>query len=227
LQPGSDNAIVKNSADVLAQFANSIDLVEAEGITKTVLLSSSANAYTLPTPARIQLNSLQTEESINRYNKKNIPVAVLLEGTFTSMYANRATQAQLDTLKSFDQKFLKESIGPGKVIVVSDADIVVNQVSETIGPLSMGVNKYTRIQYANKDFFLNCTEYLANKKNILDAKAKDYTLRLLDVKKVADQKIVWQVVNIVAPILLVCIFAALYQWVRKRKYTNTVLYKNG
>jgi ABC-2 type transport system permease protein len=220
LQPGSDNAIVKNGADVLAQFANSIDIVDAEGITKTVLLSSSDNAYTLATPARIQLNSLQTEENLNRYNKKNIPVAVLLEGKFTSMFANRVSQAQLDSLKMYDQKFVKESTDPGKVIVVSDADIVVNQVSESIGPLPMGVNKYTKIQYANKDFFLNCTEYLANKKNILDAKAKDYTLRLLDVKKVAEEKIMWQVINIVAPILLVCLFAILYQWRRKRKYTN-------
>jgi ABC-2 type transport system permease protein len=219
LQPGSGHPIVKNGADVLAQFANSIDMVEAEGINKTILLSSSANANTLPTPARIQLNSLQTEESINKFSKKNIPVAVLLEGKFASMFANRASQAQLDTLKAYDLPFLKESITPGKVIVVSDADIVLNQVSETIGPLPMGVNKYSKIQYANKDFFLNCTEYLANKKNILDAKAKDYTLRLLDVKKVAEQKFLWQIVNIAAPMLLVCLFAFFYQWWRKKKYT--------
>lgn len=219
LQPGSDHPIVKNGADVLAQFANSIDLVEAAGVTKTVLLSSSANSNTLPTPAHIQLNSLQTEENINKFNKKNIPVAVLLEGKFTSMFANRVSQAQLDTLKAYDIPFVKESPVPGKIIVVSDADIVLNQVSETIGPLPMGVNKYTKIQYANKDFFLNCTEYLANKKNILDAKAKDYTLRLLDVKKVADQKSMWQVINIALPVMLVCLFAFIYQWWRKRKYT--------
>ena len=218
LQPGSDNAIVKNGADVLAQFANSIDTVEAAGITKTILLSSSDNAYTLPTPARIQLNSLQTEEDVNKFTKKNIPVAVLLEGKFSSLYANRASQAQLDTLKSYDINFLRESPSPGKVIVVGDADIVLNQISETVGPLPMGMNKYTKIQYANKDFFLNCTEYLANKNNILDARAKDYTLRLLDVKKVTEQKALWQVINIIVPILLVCLFGFVYQWWRKRKY---------
>ncbi len=220
LQPGSDNAIVKNQADVLGQFANSIDTVEAAGITKTILLSSSANAYTMVTPARIQLNSLQTEESADKFNKKNIPVAVLLEGKFSSLFANRVSQAQLDTLKSFDLPFLKESKEPGKIIVVADADIVLNQVSESIGPLSMGVNKYTKIQYANEDFFLNCTEYLANKKNILDARAKDYSLRLLDVKKVNDQRSVWQMINIVLPVLFVCLFGFVYQWWRKRKYTN-------
>jgi gliding-associated putative ABC transporter substrate-binding component GldG len=219
LQPGSENAIVKNQADVMGQFVNSIDTVEAEGINKTILLTSSDHAYTLTTPARVQLNSLQTEESIDKFTQKNIPVAVLLEGKFSSLFANRVSQAQLDTLKNYDQQFLKASNAPGKIIVVSDADIVLNQVSEIIGPLSMGVNKYTKIQYANKDFFLNCTEYLANKKNILDARAKDYTLRLFDVKKVTDQRLLWQLANIILPVLLVVVFGFIFQWWRKRQYT--------
>ena len=220
LQPGSENSIVKNEADVLGQFVNSVDTVEASGITKTILLTSSANAYTLPTPARIQLNSLQTIEDVSRFNRKNIPVAVLLEGKFKSMFANRISQAQLDTLKNYNQTFLKESNIPGKIIVVADADIVLNQVSESVGPLPMGMNKYTKIQYANKDFFLNCTEYLANKNNILDARGKDYTLRLLDVQKTEAQRSLWQIIDIAAPILMVCLFGIFYQFWRKRKYTK-------
>ncbi|MEJ7587205.1 MAG: gliding motility-associated ABC transporter substrate-binding protein GldG [Ferruginibacter sp.] len=219
LQPGSDNAIVRNQADVLAQFANSIDTVEAAGITKTILLATSGNSYTLATPARVELNSLQTQDDISRYDRKNIPVAVLLEGKFSSLYGNRPSQAQLDTLQRYDIDFLRESAVPGKVIVVSDADIVLNQVSEAIGPLPMGTNRYTKVGYANKDFFLTCTEYLANKNNILDAKAKDYTLRLLDVRKIEEERESWQLINILAPIMLVCIFAMIYQWWRKRRYT--------
>ena len=219
LQPGSQHAIVKNQADVLAQFANSIDTVEANGITKTILLATSVNSYTMATPAIIKLNSLQTEEDVNKFNRKNIPVAVLLEGKFSSLYANRASQAQLDTLKTYQQPFLRESVNPGKVIVVGDADIVMNQVSEIVGPLPMGTNKYTKNGYANKDFFLSCTEYLANKNNVLEAKAKDYTLRLLDVQKVSEERSFWQVINIVVPILLVCLFAFIFQWWRKTKYT--------
>ena len=220
LQPGSDNPIVKNQADVVAHFANSIDTVEAENVTKSILLKSSVNAYTFPTPAKISLNSLQTIENINKFNTPNIPVAVLLEGNFTSMFANRLGQAQIDTLKSNGHEFLRQSALPGKIIVVGSADIAMNQISEIIGPLSMGVNKDTKIQYANKDFFLNCTEYLANKSNILDARAKDYSLRLLDVKKVNDERTVWQIVNIVLPILLVCLFGFIYQWWRRKRYTS-------
>jgi ABC-2 type transport system permease protein len=219
LQPGSSHPIVKNQADVLAQFTNSIDTVEAPGISKTILLSTSENSYAMSTPARVELNSLQTEEDISKYNRKHIPTAVLLEGRFNSLFANRVTQAQLDTLKTYGMGFLRQAAEPGKLIVVSDADIVLNQVSEAIGPLPMGTNKYTRVGYANKDLFLTCTEYLANRHNILDAKGKDYTLRLLDPALVQEERLQWQVVNIVVPVALVGLFALFYQWHRKRKYT--------
>lgn len=220
LQPGSEHPIVRNQADVLGQFANSIDTVEANNVKKTILLSTSVNSYTMQTPAKVALNSLQTEDDISKYSRKNIPVGVLLEGKFTSLFANRASQAQLDTLAAYNIPFLREGKDNGKIIVISDADIVVNQVSEVVGPLPMGMNKESRIQYANKDFFLTCTEYLANNNNILAAKGKDYTLRLLDMQKVSSERTLWQVINIALPVLLVCIFAAVFQWRRKRKYTK-------
>lgn len=220
LQPGSDHPIVKNQADVLSQFANSVDTIEVEGVRKTILLSSSANAYKTPTPARIALNSLQTEEDIAKFNQSHIPVAVLLEGTFSSLYANRATQSQLDTLKEYGLPFLRSSEKEGKVIVVGDADMVINPVSEVVGPLPMGVNKYTKIQYANREFFVTGVEYLANDKNILAAKAKDYTLRILDARKIETERSLWQTINIALPILLVVLFAIIYQYFRKRKFTR-------
>jgi len=220
LQSASDNPIVKNEAFVLAELANSIDTVEAENVTKTVLLSSSVNAYKLPTPALIDINDLQTEEDIKKFSSKNIPVAVLLEGTFSSLFANRASQAQLDTLKSYDIPFLKQNAILGKVIVVGDADIATNDVSDQIGPLPMGTNKYSKEQFANRDFFLNCLEYLTDKNNILETRAKDYKSYLLDIKKVTDERSLWQLINIAGPILIVFLFAIIYQWMRKRKYAK-------
>ena len=220
LQPASDNAIVKNMADVLGQFVNTIDTVEAENIKKTILLSSSGNAYKEPTPALVNINSVQNDAGLEKYNQKNIPVAVLLEGKFHSAFTNRVSQIQYDSLKAHGEVFLNECISNNRMIVVGDADIVINNVSESIGPLPMGVNKYTKIQYANREFFQNCMEYLANKNNILDSRAKDYTLRLLDLKKIEAEKTTWQLINIALPVLLVFLFAVIYQRWRKRKYTK-------
>lgn len=74
-------------------------------------------------------------------------------------------------------------------------------------------------QFANKDFLQNCLDYLINTSNLTEAKAKDYTLRLLDKKKVEEQKTAWQLINILVPVLLVLLFALVYQFIRKRKYT--------
>ena len=220
LQSGSDHPIVKNQGDVFAQFANSIDTIAAPGITKSILLSTSVNSNSIPTPTIVSLNGLQIEEDIKKYNKKNIPVGVLLEGKFKSLFANRASAEQIDWMKQNQSEFLSNAINPGKIIVVADADIVVNQVSESIGPLPMGTNKYTKIGYANRDFFLNCTEYLANENNMLEARAKDYTLRLLDLKKIDEEKTFWQMMNIIFPILLIVLFAIVFQWLRKRKFSK-------
>ena len=220
LQPASNNPIVKNMADVLGQFVNTIDTVEAENIDKTILLSSSANSYKEKTPALIDINNVQNDAGLEKYKQKNLVASVLLEGRFQSLFANRVSTTQLDTLHKYNDVFLHECIYPNRMIIVSDADIVINSISETIGPLPMGVNKFTKIQYANREFFQNCLEYLANKDNMLDSRAKDYTLRLLDLRKVEDQKTSWQLINIALPVLVVFLFAVIYQWLRKRKYNR-------
>ena len=220
LQPASGHPIVKNMSDVLGQFVNTIDTVEAENIDKTILLSSSPDSYREKTPAIIDINSVKNDAGLERYNLKNLAAAVLLEGRFRSFFSNRVSQAQLDTLQHYHEQYLQECINPNRMIVVSDADIVVNSISESIGPLPMGVNKFTKIQYANREFFQNCMAYLANKDNMLDSRAKDYSLRLLDLKKVTAQKTTWQLINIALPIVLVFLFALVYQWLRKRRYTR-------
>jgi hypothetical protein len=105
------------------------------------------------------------------------------------------------------------------MIVVADGDIAMNQVSPQQGPMPMGYNYFTKYTFANKDFFLNSLEYLVNPSDILETRAKDYTLRLLDPIKTKDQKTLWQFINIVVPLLLVILFGFIYQQIRKRKYS--------
>ena len=144
---------------------------------------------------------------------------MLLEGKFGSLYANRISTAMRDTLANlYRQPFVAETPYESNMIVISDADLVMNVVTQNDGPLPMGMHQFDKYQYANKDFFLNCIEYLTNRSGILETRAKDYTLRLLDPKKLELDKNFWQIINIGLPILIVLIFGFIYSFLRKRKY---------
>jgi ABC-type uncharacterized transport system involved in gliding motility auxiliary subunit len=110
------------------------------------------------------------------------------------------------------------------MIIVADGDIVLNSVVKG-NPIPMGLNPYTygsqrEFAFANKDFLQNCLDYLINTSNLTDAKAKDYTLRLLDKKKVEAEANTWKLLNILVPVILVLLFALVYQFVRRKKYTR-------
>ena len=216
----TDHPIAKNMNTVLSIFPNSMDTVEAEGIKKTVILASSASSRTLSTPAIVSLNSVQTEADVQTFNQKNIPIAILLEGKFTSLFANRIPSSVADSLgRIYQQPFLATAAMPNKMIVISDADIVANVVTQNEGPLQMGTNQFTKVQYANRDFITNCIEYLTNPSGILAARAKTFVLRLLDPAKIEDQRTTWQIINVGLPVVLILGFALVYQAIRNKKYT--------
>ncbi|RYF99676.1 MAG: gliding motility-associated ABC transporter substrate-binding protein GldG, partial [Chitinophagaceae bacterium] len=218
LSSGAGHPISKNLDDVLSIFPNSIDTVKAEGIRKTVLLATSSASRSLSTPAIVTLNSAKTKEEVKSFNRSNIPVAVLLEGKFNSLYSNRIGKAKADSLAAIGQPFRNNAENENKMIVVSDADLVSNVFTQKDGPLGMGENQFTGYKFANQDFILNCIEYLTNPSGILEARGKDFTLRLLDPKKVDSDKGFWQVINIAVPMVVIVIFGTVYQFIRRRKY---------
>lgn len=216
---GTKHPISKNIDGVRMMFPSTLDTVTAEGVDKTILLQSSANARVIPTPERVSFDFFQIAPDIKEFNKQYVPVAVLLEGKFRSLFANRLPRAMADTLaRLYNTPFRAEAEPGAKLIVVGDGDLPVSQVSQTDGPLPMGMNLFTRVPYANKDFYENALDYLVNPSGILETRAKDYTLRLLDPKKVEEKKGMWQAINVAIPVLLVLVFAVVYQQVRKGKY---------
>ncbi len=214
----NNNPIAKNLDYVMAQFPQSIDTVGAPGIEKTILLATSPNARALSTPAIVEVNSVKSEDDIKTFNRPHIPVAVLLEGSFSSLYANRITNAAKDSLAQASQPFLPANEGSNKMIVISDADIVTNAVSQEKGPLQMGENQFTNYKYANKTFIQNCLEYLVGNPGILETRAKDYTLRVLDKKKLEQDGSFWQMINIALPIASILLFAVVYIAVMRKRY---------
>lgn len=219
-----NHTINKNLGLVAGRFVNSIDTIKTQGIEKTVLLSSSTNSRVISTPALISLNENRNVAEDEKFKQADIPVAVLLEGKFSSLYRNRISQAQKDTLSANGISF-KDFSDANKIIVVGDGDIALNDVSTKEGPLPMGINLFTagsqyEYQFANREFLLNCVEYLVSNPAISETRNKDIVLRLLDGQKVQEKKTLWQFINIGLPVLLIILAGFIYQQIRKRKYAS-------
>lgn len=215
----SDNPITKNMDRVLPVFPSSIDTVKAPGIKKTILLATDTSSRSIASPAMVSLNSVQSEADLYTFTKSHIPVAVLLEGKFSSLFANSIGTTVIDSVRQFTGlPFLKKGIKETKQIVVSDADIVTNAVTKTTGPLPMGELPFEAFQFANKTFLLNAIDYLVNDNGLFESRNKVVVLRLLDKQKVADQKTFWQLVTTAGPILILLLIGIFVAFWRKKKY---------
>ena len=222
----NNHPINKNLRLVSSRFANSIDTVKAEGIKKTFLLQSSATSRKIGTPAIISLDENRNAPEDEKFKTNSIPVAVLLEGKFRSVYEGRVSKEKADTLNARGTPFIGKNNNDNKMIIIADGDMALNDFSpQQQQILPMGLNKYTvgtnyEYQFANRDLVLNCLEYMVNDVGIMETRNKDFVLRVLDTKKVSEQKLMWQIINIVVPLLLVILFGVIYQMVRKMKYSR-------
>ena len=218
LNPQIDHPIVKNLNAIKTEFISSIDTVAAKGVKKTILLTSSQYSRTKKTPVIISLDILQKEPEKELYNQPHIPVAVLLEGKFESLYKNRIPPKIRD---SQEISFVPES-RPGKMIVIADGDIIKNQFRTSDGnpvPYPLGYDRYTGQQFGNKDFILNAMNYLVDENNLISIRSRELTLRLLDRTKINDNRIFWQIFNTLLPVLVLLIFGIIKYIFRK--YSST------
>ena len=217
LYSNSNHPIAKNLDAVVMQFPNSIDTVQAPGIQKDILLSTSNTSRLTGAPAIVTVEVLKQMDNAAAYKESNIPLAVLLQGKFKSLYANRLSTAMADSLKAYGRHFLATGSAEGKVLVTGDGDWVLNGFSRE-GPMTMGENPYTQYKFANKDFLLNALEYLTDESGIMASRSRQFTLRLLDPKKLEANKSGWQWLNIGLPVLLILLAGIIYNWRRRRIY---------
>lgn len=216
----SDNthAISRNLDPVASYFPSSIDTVKNPGVRKTILLHTTENAKAQLTPSRVHFGILQSKPNPAYFNQPNIPVAVLLEGEFESVYKNRVSPEYLaasDTVEKL--KFLDHS-QPSRMIVIGDGDIMRSEIRSDSTAYPLGYYVYGQRQFANKDFLLNCIEYLVDDNGILETRNKEVKLRMLNTIKVEDEKLQWQLLNIALPIGLVVLFGLGFGFYRRRKY---------
>jgi ABC-2 type transport system permease protein len=218
LTPMIDHPIVKNLNAIKTEFISSIDTLNKKGIKKTILLTSSQYSRTVNTPILISLDILQKEPDRRLYNKEYIPVAVILEGSWESLYSNRIPPAIRDDK---DMGFIATGV-PGKMIIVGDGDIIKNQLRSSntgIEPYPLGYDRYTGETFGNKEFILNAMNYLVDENGLISIRSRELKLRLLDRTKINESKLFWQLFNTVLPVTIVALLGIAWFIYRKKKYT--------
>lgn len=210
--PATNNPIVKNMEGIKFDFASPIELLKND-IKKTVLLSSSEYSKPIGTPIPISLDIVTEETKPTDYpNGGLLPVAVLLEGKFKSVYENRVLP-----IKDKDFKVTnKES----KMIFISDGDVIKNQLDKDGYPMELGFDKFTNQLYGNKEFLMNCVNYLLDDNGLINIRSKDVDLPLLDKEKVYENYTFAQFITIGLPLLLLGLFGLIFTFLRKKKYAK-------
>nr|WP_199000437.1 gliding motility-associated ABC transporter substrate-binding protein GldG [Flavobacterium sp. ASV13] len=212
VQPTSQHPIVKNLGGIRFDFASPIDTLK-NGIKKTVLLQSSQYSKVIGTPAEINLNIVTEKTSPQDYlNKGNIPLSLLLEGSFHSAFENRV-------LPFKENSFLAKG-KTNKMIVIADGDLARNQLDKNMMPVELGYDQRTGNLYDNKDFMMNCINYLLDDTGLINIRSKDVNLPLLDKEKVYENYSLTQFITIGLPILILLIFGFVFTYLRKRKYSK-------
>ncbi len=211
IYPSSTNPIVKNMEGIKYEFASPIELLKND-LKKTVLLSSSEYSKPVGTPTPISLDLVTEETTPEEYEGKGLlPVAVLLEGKFKSAYQNRVLP--------FDDKTFQAVGKDNKMIVISDGDVIKNQLDKG-APLELGFDKWTNQLYGNKEFLMNCVNYLLDDNGLINIRSKDVDLPLLNKEEVYKNYTMAQMITVGLPIVLLAIFGFLFTFLRKRKYSR-------
>lgn len=220
LKPAANHPITRNLNRVKAEFANYIDTVGLDpAIRKKILLSTSKFSRTVSPPVVISLKEAELTPVEKDFNRPNLPVALLLEGVFPSAFKNRMVSNLTDDKNLRIKTQSKET----RMIVIADADIIRNEVTRVglnESPRPLGEDKYTGQIFGNRDFLINCLNYLVDNNGIMELRSRELKLRLLNTAKIKTEKLKWQLINMIGPILVVVLSGLLFSYFRRKNYTR-------
>lgn len=212
----NDHPINKNIDVTKGEFVSSIDLVGSSSLHKTVVLSTSATTKLVKAPTRVSLNMLGFEPPKGQFSKKNIPVGVLVEGEFESIYKNRLPPNMLNA----KEIQFKEKSPKTQQLFLSDGDLIRNEFNTKTNEFyALGFDKYTQQVYGNKNFFMNAVNFMVDDSGLILSNTKSFKIRLLNTQLIEEKKLVIQFITTVVPVILIVLIGFVLHFIRKRKYT--------
>ncbi len=190
-------------------FASPIDTLKNK-TTKQILLKTSGLTELKGVPATLSLQSIIRTPKKEQFTKGVQNLAVLLENDFKSTYQNR--------ILPFEQKDYKDHTDKAKLLIVSDGDIIKNEIHKGQA-VPLGVDPITQKNFANKDFLINTVNYMLNDEGLLTLRNKQLHIAFLNLEKLSQEKVKWQYLCIGIPVVLLSLFFGMISYLRKRYNT--------
>lgn len=210
------HSLVKNLDGIKSEFASTVDTIGVKNVKKHIVLKTSNFNKVYATPKMFSLQMVAEQPNPKEFANAQQSVGVLLEGSFSSVFANRPLP------QGIKAPFTVATSGkPSKMIVIGDGDIFKNQVSGKDGsPFPLGFDRYAQRNFGNKALLLNIVDYFTDDDNLIALRNKELKIRLLDKIRIRTEKNTWQLVNVILPLALLICFAIFQHYYRKGKYSK-------
>ncbi len=213
----NNHVITKYIDAIKTEFVSSIDTVgKNTDIKKTVLLRTSnmTRQMQVNMPWQIDFSEIKEKPDQKLFNKTNLPIAILLEGEFPSLFKGRVIDDLIPNKNLF-----KTKSNPTKMIVVSDGDIIKNVIKSDNQTMPLSFDKYSLNNfYGNEEFLLNSLNYLCDDAGLMELRTREFKLRLLDKSIVENEKSFWQMFNLLTPIVFIILIGLIMYFIRIKKY---------
>ena len=219
LVPNDNHPASRNLNRVLAEFVSSLDTIKGNSnLKKNVILSTSPYARKLNAPSSVSLQNINNPPSRELFNQSYIPVGVLVEGSFESVFINRLVENY-----GFSSSSVLTESKPTKMVVIADGNMIANKVNYSTDPpgiQELGFDRVSGQTFGNREFLLNILYYLNDDNGIMQLRNRTLKMRLVDKVRLREEKAFWQWLNIIVPLLLVAIFGTLYNLIRRHRFAR-------
>lgn len=219
LIPADNHPLSRNLNRVFTEFVSSVDTISGNSdLTKSVVLSTSPYARRVKSPSSVSLENIKNPPARELFNQSFIPVGVLVEGEFTSVFQNRMIENLGNDISDFQAKSK-----PAKMVVIADAGIIANNVNYSHQPpqiQELGYDRVSKQTFGNKEFLLNTIFYMNDEAGIMQLRDRTVQLRLLDKVRLREEKSFWQLLNVLAPMAVVLLFGMCYNIIRRYRYSR-------
>lgn len=219
LLTSNEHVITRNIPPVKAPFSSMVEMVgEFKNLKRSFLIATSNNTHVLETPANISLAQMPDLKNNTYFNMAYIPVGVVLEGQFPSVFANRMVPTEITNAPPIQQQSVFT-----RQIIIANGEIARNEVErkgDSIQTIPLGFDRFMNQQFGNKEFITNAVLFLTDQDGWMNLRNRTFELRLLNKKAAIDERVKWQIINVVLPIVLLLIIGIVYQFLRKRKYAR-------